>query len=132
LKADDEQVVIIGNAAHPAAMGLLKVSALALFRSIFPSRTFRMVCVGMAIFVTLWTVVCIVTGTALCVPLETLWNPAIGGYCFPYATMGLTATSLHILTDVAILLLPITPVLKLQVSRSKKALVISMFMVGGT
>lgn len=124
-------IFIIANAAHPAAMGGLKLSILALFYSIFPSRTFRWCCWGVGVFIVLWTAVSIITGIALCIPIQKLWDPTItGGVCLPLAPMGLAITSAHIFTDLVVLFMPVPVVLKLKTTRRRKTLVISSFMVG--
>lgn len=112
-------------------MGGLKLSILALFHSISPSRTFRWCCWGVGVFIVVWTVVSIITGVALCIPVQKLWDPTItGGVCLPLAPMGLAITSAHIFTDLVILFMPMPLVLKLKTTRKRKTLVISSFMVG--
>lgn len=83
-------------------------------------------------FIVVWTVVSIITGVALCIPIEKLWDATITwGVCLPLAPMGLAVTSAHILTDLIILLMPLPLVLNLKITRKRKMLIISTFMAGG-
>ncbi|CAH0050583.1 unnamed protein product [Clonostachys solani] len=125
-------ILIIANATHPSAMAGLKLSLLVLYYSIFPSRRFRWCCIAMGIFVMLWVIASTVSGVALCIPIQKLWDSSVTtGFCVPLITIGLVTTASHIFTDIAILLMPVPLVVKLHTSRDKKILIISTFMVGG-
>lgn len=57
--------------------------------------------------------------------------PQIEGYCMNFNTFLLTMGIFDLLLDAIILVLPIRPVVNLQMSMTRKALVCAIFLVGG-
>ncbi|RYP52196.1 hypothetical protein DL768_002587 [Monosporascus sp. mg162] len=104
-------VLLIGNGTHPVSMGCLKLSILALYASIFPSRKFHHAVWGVAAFTVVWAVASVVAGVAF---------------------LGVAFTSSHIATDLIMLAMPIPLVMKLQVSSRKKKFILITFVVGGS
>ncbi|KAI1172112.1 hypothetical protein F4777DRAFT_19693 [Nemania sp. FL0916] len=124
--------LLLANAFHPLAVGLLKLSILSLYRSIFPSTRFHRAVTAVASFVVAWTLATFILGLTYCIPIESLWDPAISNaHCLPLNLIGLVTTSVHIVIEVLIFLMPIPSVLKLQTSTEKKRLIILSFVVGG-
>ena len=55
----------------------------------------------------------------------------MSGYCYNYNQFLLEITIPDIFLDTIILLLPMKPVMQLQISRSRKVLLSAIFLVGG-
>ncbi|KAI1822647.1 hypothetical protein F4861DRAFT_380846 [Xylaria intraflava] len=122
---------LVSNTLHPLAITSLKLSILALYRSIFPTRTFQHVLYLVTASVCIWCVVTVILGVLLCIPVEALWDSSITPrYCISLNTLGLATTTINILTDFVILVMPIPPVLKLQTTAQRKRLIILTFAVG--
>ena len=67
-----------------------------------------------------------------CLPIAYGWDPAIpNGYCVNYGALVLATNICNIITDFAILILPVPYVLKLNLSAKKKKLVLITFVMGG-
>ncbi|KAI1744669.1 hypothetical protein F4680DRAFT_443943 [Xylaria scruposa] len=123
---------LVSNAFNPLALGSLKLSILALYRSIFPSTRFHYVITALASLVVAWAVVSLVLGIVYCLPVERLWDNMIPhAHCLPVSAVQFIVVSVHIGIEILILLLPIPSVLKLQASAEKKRLIILTFVVGG-
>ncbi|RYC54164.1 hypothetical protein CHU98_g12043 [Xylaria longipes] len=124
--------LLLANSLHPLAIGSLKLSILALYRSIFPSSRFHLAVTAVASFVVAWVLATFILGLAYCIPIESLWDPTVPRVrCLPLNVIGLATTSIHIGIEIFIFLMPIPSVLKLQVSTEKKRLIILTFVVGG-
>jgi hypothetical protein len=69
----------------------------------------------------------------VCTPREKIWNRLyIGGHCLLNATLGLTfsTTIFNVVSDVAILLLPVTTVWRMAIPMRKKLSISLMFGTG--
>ncbi|KAI1121628.1 hypothetical protein F5Y10DRAFT_288254 [Nemania abortiva] len=107
------------------ALASLKLSILALYRSIFPSPRFHRAVTALAVLVVGWAAATLILGFAYNTPIEIRRDDSI-----PDAAQ-LVVVLAHIVIEILILLLPIPPVLRLQVSVEKKRLIILTFVVGG-
>ena len=67
----------------------------------------------------------------LCTPREKIWSPLLDtGHCFDmYATFQATCIS-NVITDFAILILPMPSVWELQISFKRKILITAIFATG--
>jgi hypothetical protein len=66
-----------------------------------------------------------------CTPREKIWNKLyIGGHCMNYRAIIVSTAIFNIISDVAILLLPVTSVWKLQIPAKRKVAIIMLFGTG--
>jgi hypothetical protein len=65
-----------------------------------------------------------------CWPRERFWNPLVPGHCVELDGIILASASINVVSDFAILLLPIYRVWKLKASRKQKAGLTAVFTVG--
>ncbi|KAH6682689.1 hypothetical protein B0J14DRAFT_130538 [Halenospora varia] len=65
-----------------------------------------------------------------CTPIKRTWNRAIPGTCINNAAYWISHAVFHITTDLAICLMPIVPVSKLKMAKSKKIAVMAAFGLG--
>lgn len=102
----------------------------------FPSRHLLYWIRAVAAFIVIWCIITVILRFAYCVPIEAAWDPTVAGHCISTdiieaaGIIGTTTTAIHILTDFIILIMPIPPVLKLQVSSQKKRLILMTFAIG--
>jgi hypothetical protein len=116
---------------YVAACLFPKLSLLALYLRIFTQRTVRIVT---------WIVigVCIASAVAnfiasftICQPFEFKWNKTIKGHCADVIASYRWVSLPHILSDVAIITLPLSSLYKLQINKRKKIGVFLTFAMGG-
>jgi hypothetical protein len=114
-------------------ISVTKLSILAFYLRIFTDRTFKRLTYGMMAICTAYMFATIIATIWQCTPLSYVWTGWSGeteGHCIDVFVLTWIATSLNILLDILIILLPIPHLLKLTLSRKKKIQIVSMFCVG--
>ncbi|KAG6358972.1 hypothetical protein INS49_012492 [Diaporthe citri] len=115
------------------SMGFLKFSILKLYGSIFISRRFHYCLWAVHAFVAGLTISAAGVSIGQCTPIAYGWDQTIpGGSCVNYGLLVLIAGVLNVVTDLVILILPIPSVLRLQISKQKKHLIIFTFAMGSS
>ncbi|OTB06303.1 hypothetical protein M426DRAFT_319043 [Hypoxylon sp. CI-4A] len=110
----------------------IKWSILAFYRRIFPQPWFRWALYGVAAFMGAWMFTTVFAIIFQCIPIEFNWDTTIdGAHCINIGQMALATSILNVLTDVAILILPLPLVWKLNVSRQRRWGLIFLFALGG-
>ena len=104
---------------------------MALYGRIFPVRHFRIQLYVMAGVLVGWCVGSIFACAFRCVPFNMLWNLSQPGRCIDFDALFRAGGTVSIVHDVLTLLLPLQIVVKLQMKRNKKWLVMLTFMMGG-
>ncbi|KAI4289418.1 MAG: hypothetical protein L6R35_001308 [Caloplaca aegaea] len=111
---------------------LTKVSILLLYFRLFsPTRVMRV-----AIHVNLWAnvlyyVVVSFLVLLMCNPREAIWNPYLENVkCLDTRALKITSASFNLISDLAILFIPIFTVWRLQMQRKKKLMTIAVFTSG--
>lgn len=67
---------------------------------------------------------------AMCKPREKLWNLLLPGHCFDFNSLFTATGVFNVLSDFAILILPIHPLWKLQMPLKRKLSVAAVFATG--
>ena len=101
------------------------------YSHLFPTRSFRIArnIVG-AIVVVVWIGSTLANGLS-CIPLRALWDFSItDAKCINLLAL-YKAGSVNIVTDVLIVILPITSLWKVQISKAQKISISFIFMLGG-
>ncbi|KAM3064770.1 hypothetical protein ACMFMF_011765 [Clarireedia jacksonii] len=116
---------------YMAACLFPKLSILALYLRIFTQRSVRIIA---------WIVigVCIAHAVAnnilsftICQPFEFKWNKTINGHCANILTSYRWVSLPHIISDIAILTLPLSSLYQLQINKRKKLGILFTFAIGG-
>lgn len=113
------------------SMGFLKLSILALYGSIFPSRHFHHCLWALGIFTVLWSLMSVIGATCQCVPIESFWDDTVEGRCIEYGLLQLIATVCNIIMDFIILFLPVRQIQRLHASKEKKRWIYFSLAMGG-
>ena len=66
----------------------------------------------------------------LCQPFQKIWNPLGPGHCLSLIAINISTSSINIVSDFSILILPIYKILHLQLPRHRKAGIIAVFALG--
>ncbi|KAK2028549.1 hypothetical protein LX32DRAFT_639863 [Colletotrichum zoysiae] len=111
-------------------VNMYKVALLLLYLRIFPMKEVRKGALICGSLTTLWTLACVIAASIQCFPINKLWEPWKPGFCINLFLTQLCISIPSILTDVAILYLPIPHVLKLQMNRAQRILVLLTFLLG--
>ncbi|USP77996.1 hypothetical protein yc1106_05270 [Curvularia clavata] len=126
------KLLVAFECVYCTAVGLVKLSLLVMYLRIFPTNSFR---IGSYIlgFVTIaWVIAINFVSIFQCMPVKKAWlGPAIDGTCINLKASFIGNAVPNILTDVAILCMPVAQVLKLQVTTAQRASLLFMFLLGG-
>lgn len=110
----------------------IKWGILAFYHRIFPQRWFRLGLLGLALFMGAWMFTTVFAIIFQCTPIEYNWDTTIpGGHCIDIGQFALATSILNVLTDVAVLILPLPLVWQLNVSRQKRRGLVFVFAMGG-
>jgi len=110
-------------------MNIIKISFLFQYRRIFQSDLVRRICKWTIAYVIVWAAVQdIVLGLA-CVPISFI-VPSTAKWCLNTLPIWYFSSALSIGSDVAIFMIPLPSVLKLQLPRRQKFLVFGIFCLG--
>ncbi|KAG8170266.1 hypothetical protein KVR01_001011 [Diaporthe batatas] len=123
----------ISEVFYMIVLGSTKIAMLLLYLKVFPSQTFRRVC-----FVMIGVCLVYSPATALatffnCTPVSYNWTGWTGeteGSCFSFNTFAWAQSSINIVLDLIIILLPIPQLWKLNMGRKKRIQIVLMFSVG--
>jgi hypothetical protein len=124
----------VGCIIYAFAISIIKVSILLLYRSLFPTPGMnlatKIIC-GLSIA---WGIETALVGTFSCSPVRAFWDlsfPQDQKRCIDTTTFFIANSALHVMLDIAILVLPIRKVWALKMSVQKKVVVSFMFLLGG-
>lgn len=110
----------------------MKFSILALYWRLFKVAHIKIAVYVVAVVVTCWGVAVLLIICLQCIPLRGFWDKTIQATCGVDDYKFFIGNSIpNILTDFALLSIPIRPVWKLQVAKSQKVTLTLMFLMGG-
>lgn len=113
------------------ALTTTKVSILVQYIRIFPPRHFRCACYAVLCIVVACGAWGIFGNVFLCYPVNFFWDKSVkNGRCMNDYIIWFTTAGFNIGQDVIILCLPIRVIRSLQISRSQKKGLITMFALG--
>lgn len=107
-----------------------KICILLMYYRIFHFPYFKTWAYVIGTFVILWVICITFLFIFICVPVQKIWNPEIPGRCINQVGTWIANAVSTIATDIAILLLPLPQVWKLQLRTSEKIAVSIAFSLG--
>ncbi|EEU42187.1 uncharacterized protein NECHADRAFT_79864 [Fusarium vanettenii 77-13-4] len=107
-----------------------KASILAFYSRVFTSRTFRIAVWSAAAFLIGHGIIFLGLVIFQCSPMASIWNRNLESKCLNLTAIGYAGAVFSIVEDIAILILPIPELLKLQLGGRKKAALLFMFSIG--
>lgn len=129
--ANETQCIFAFCITYGIASTLIKLTVLALYYRVFPTRTVRLgsyvlasLCLGWCIAIELVTIF-------QCNPIAKTWKTDLDGKCIDNLLFFAGNSVPNCALDLLILTLPIREVLRLQTTRSRKAGIAGVFMLGG-
>lgn len=119
------------EALYGIIMATVKTSVLCLYKRIFPSVGFHRVTYLAMGVLWIWAVVNFLICILQCIPISAVWSAESGWVCLDMVTILTAMGGVNAGTDVMVLSLPISQLLKLQMSKFRKILVVGIFLSGG-
>ncbi|KAL9048080.1 MAG: hypothetical protein Q9206_006257 [Seirophora lacunosa] len=126
IKTDQAAQVLFG-----CSITATKLSILFFYLRLFPFRTFFVVSLITGVAAILWWVGLMLTAFLHCRPLAYYWDRSIpNGYCVDEHLIGFTITSVNIVTDLVVLVLPIPWLWGMNMAVPKRMAVVGLFLLG--
>lgn len=111
-------------------VGIVKISILLMYARIFPTRGFRVAAITLGSIVVGWVIAIIFVSVFQCSPISKAWNPTLPGTCINLKGSFIGNAVPNILTDIAILALPVHVVWGLHATVTHRLSVIAVFLLG--
>ena len=125
------QISIINDTFYAACMVSLKLSMLALYNAAFSSKNFRRCLVGIAAYTVTWGVIVITITSIRCMPTQHIWLRDVPhGWCIAYNPFIVATAGLNVVGHLAILVIPVPMVLRMNLSKRKQMIVVVSFTLG--
>lgn len=101
-----------------------------LFHRIFITPAFRLAIKIIGVIMVLWWIGTLLADTLICIPIEYNWNPTVSAHCGNKQLLAIIPPIPWIVTDLAILLIPLPMVWNLHLPRLQRVGLASLFMLG--
>jgi hypothetical protein len=124
------QIVLIDEYIYLFNLTMIKLSILFMYKRLFPTRTIRLAAQVLGGIAITWASVYTIVASLQCIPLQKMWHPEVEGTCISLFGLYLGNAIPNVLTDMAILVLPVTQVWRLQVRPWQRIVLIGMFLLG--
>ncbi|KAJ6035303.1 uncharacterized protein N7446_010062 [Penicillium canescens] len=127
---DIYQLLMSFECVYCMTLGIVKISILLMYARIFPTRGFRIAAIILGSIVIGWAVAIICVSVFQCAPIAKAWNPTLSGTCIDLKGSFIGNAVPNILTDIAILALPVHVVWGLHATVTHRLSVIAVFLLG--
>lgn len=125
------QLLLGLECVYLVCVALLKLSLLALYFRIFPTREFKIATYALSGVIILWCIALNCVAIFQCNPIKKSWLPTTPGTCIDLKAAFIGNAIPNIITDVLILMLPVRQIWKLQMHSAQRLSLIAMFLLGG-
>ena len=98
------QLGFISDLLFPTACSLTKISQCLSYLRLFPSRANEVFCHTMIVFVTTYTITCVLLTLLECRPIRARWSPEPGEECMSMRATLVTIAALNSVSDLMIYL----------------------------
>ncbi|MCJ1331320.1 hypothetical protein MMC10_008009 [Thelotrema lepadinum] len=111
---------------------LIKISILLLYIRIFGrQRYFRLTAYSLSLLTICWSIMVILVCAFQCRPVSYIWDKSIaGGSCIDALQFFVVGSTIDVVTDFAILLLPLPSVVRLQLGVWQRVGLVAVFLLG--
>ncbi|KAJ1338619.1 hypothetical protein MN608_01479 [Microdochium nivale] len=109
---------------------VVKISILSLYLRIFTMRAFIIAAKVTMAFCVIWLIIMATGSIFICRPLALYWDPTLPGHCGNLIVLWIITGTLNILTDLAILILPMPYLYSLEIATYRKMVLIATFGIG--
>ncbi|EIT83338.1 integral membrane protein [Aspergillus flavus] len=116
---------------YNAALLCAKASILLQYFRVFPTRRMRLITWVMLGILGIYGSWAVLSGFLNCIPVAKFWDKTLEGYCLDDKGLWFSNASMHITTDLVILIIPIPALAKLDLPKRQKIALITVFALGG-
>ncbi|CAG8131748.1 unnamed protein product [Penicillium olsonii] len=116
---------------YNAAVLCAKASILMQYFRVFPTQRMRVVCWIMISILGIYGTWAVLSAFLNCIPVAKFWDDSIQGSCLSKTALWFSNASMHIATDLAILIIPIPALIAVDLPRRQKFALMIMFALGG-
>ena len=113
------------------AITLTRLSLLFFYRRIFATKTFHYLSIVMGVFLIGWWISYVVAVIMSCKPVNAFWDQSIQGHCLNERTLAYGLTATELIMNIALVVMPIPWIIRLNLPREKKFAIGGVFMLGG-
>ncbi|KAJ5335593.1 hypothetical protein N7452_007996 [Penicillium brevicompactum] len=124
------KLLIAFECIYVTAVALTKISILLMYARIFPTKGFRLASIILGVISISWAISIIFVSVFQCTPVPRAWNPTVPGTCINLKGSFIGNAVPNIVTDIAILSLPVRAVWGLHANLVHRLSVIGMFLLG--
>ena len=121
----------LASCAYMISILCVKLSLLALYRRIFPTRWVQITCLAVGSVVVAYTIAQGLSTIFQCIPFDSLWDQSISARCINLNLQPLIMGIINVVTDVVIYAIPMGPIWKLNLPTARKWQLSGLFLVGG-
>lgn len=111
-------------------LALIKIAILIMYCRIFDLRRFRIAAYVLSGVTILWTLIFLFVCIFQCNPIPRAWDPRYEGTCLNLRSLFIGNAVPNIVTDFAILIMPIHQVWKLQIKLVQRISLVMIFLLG--
>ncbi|KAF6805492.1 pth11-like integral membrane protein [Colletotrichum musicola] len=125
-----QEIAIAAVAVYQAAYPLIKCTFLLQYRRVFPLPPFQRLCDIFLVFIVAFGITQVISLTLACIPLRSLWDFTVPGKCFDLLSWWYVGSSINLLTDLAILCMPVPLLRTVRLPIRQKIVLMSTFGLG--
>ncbi|KAK2686050.1 hypothetical protein QWA68_015290 [Fusarium oxysporum] len=111
-------------------LALVKASFLFQYNRLFVGNRTRMAIYIVGAIILLFSIETVVVSVFMCIPIKKFWVPSLPGFCVDKRPLWFTNSSLHIVTDIAIFIIPMPELSHLKLPRGQKIALLLVFACG--
>ncbi|KAJ5895338.1 hypothetical protein N7495_007029 [Penicillium taxi] len=115
---------------YTAGLNCAKVSIILLYRRIFATPKMRLACNILLVILVIYATLMFALCWATCVPVSKWWGNPVPGFCFNKPALWFSNLAINITIDLLLLILPIPPLISLQLPIPQKLSIMALFAVG--
>ncbi|KAJ5524625.1 hypothetical protein N7494_011275 [Penicillium frequentans] len=116
---------------YNAAVLCAKASILMQYFRVFPTQRMRLVCWIMITILAIYGTWAVISAFLNCIPVAKFWDDSIPGFCLSKPGLWFSNASMHITTDLVILIIPIPALIAIEIPRKQKVALMILFALGG-
>ncbi|KAJ5901097.1 hypothetical protein N7504_007090 [Penicillium tannophilum] len=123
------KLLIAYDCVYCATVGVIKLSVLSMYTRIFPNRESRVAAIVLGAITVAWITVITCINVIQCAPIERAWDTSIPGACINARDLFIANSVPNIVTDIAIIILPMRAMWKTKATITHRLSVITLLLL---
>jgi hypothetical protein len=125
-----EQNFYVAIVFYCTGVMFVKLTFLVQYYRVLATPKMRKICIAAMVIIGSWSLSQLLIAIFLCVPVAGFWDKSIEAKCLPTPGEWYQNAAGNIVTDVAIILLPLPSLVNLKLPRTQKYVLIGIFCLG--